>query len=224
MDRYARRGAHLTGTRYSMLNPSVYLAVQERERALLRVFARFGRPLDGMTVLEIGCGAGGNLAEMIKLGFLPENLSGIDLLDERIAAARHRLPTGVSLLRGDALTATLPAMTYDIVYVSTVFSSILNADFQMQLARRMWEFVKPGGLILWYDFTYNNPRNPDVRGVTVSRIRELFPASSLHRQKVTLAPPVSRRVTRLHPMLYTVFNVLPFLRTHVLCAIMKSRD
>ena len=32
---------------------------------------------------------------------------------------------------------------------------------------------------------------------------------------------ISRRVSRIHPSLYTIFNVVPFLRTHILCWIQK---
>ena len=39
----------------------------------------------------------------------------------------------------------------------------------------MWRWVRPGGGVLWYDFTFDNPRNPDVRGVPLARVRELFP-------------------------------------------------
>jgi hypothetical protein len=86
----------------------------------------------------------------------------------------------------------------------------------------MWALAKPGGGVLWYDFIFNNPRNPDVRGVPLHRIRQLFPAGKIHHWKLTLAPPLSRRVTRLHPVLYSVFNLVPFLRTHVLCWIEKQ--
>jgi hypothetical protein len=40
-------------------------------------------------------------------------------------------------------------------------------------------------------------------------------------RRVTLAPPISRRLTRVHPGLYGVINALPFLRTHLLCWIAK---
>ena len=36
-----------------------------------------------------------------------------------------------------------------------------------------------------------------------------------------MAPPLARSVVRLHPGLYTVFNALPLLRTHLLCWIEK---
>jgi len=85
----------------------------------------------------------------------------------------------------------------------------------------MWALTKPGGGVLWYDFVYNNPRNPDVRSVPLHRIRALFPVGKIYPWKLTLAPPLSRRVTRLHPALYHVFNLLPSLRTHLLCWIRK---
>jgi hypothetical protein len=76
--------------------------------------------------------------------------------------------------------------------------------------------------VLWYDFIYDNPRNPDVRGVPLKRVRELFPQAELEAWRVTLAPPISRRVTRIDPRLYTVVNMLPLLRSHVLCWLKKN--
>jgi hypothetical protein len=109
-----------------------------------------------------------------------------------------------------------------VVLQSLVFSSILDDAFQAALARRMWQLVRPGGGVLWYDFVYDNPANPDVRGVPVRRVRELFPEAAIVIRRVTLAPPISRRVCRIHPAAYGVFNALPFLRTHVLCWLSKA--
>lgn len=217
--RYARRAA---SDRYSMLNPDVWHTVQERQRAMLRLFVRLGwSDLSARRVLEVGCGSGGNLLELLRLGFAPRNLVGIELLPERFAHAMQTLPSGVTLMQGDASLVKLPDESEDIVLQSTVFSSLLDAPFQWRLAQTMWRWVRPGGGVLWYDFTLDNPRNPDVRGVPVARIRELFPAGRVQYQRVTLAPPIARRVCALHPMLYPVFNLLPLLRTHVLAWIQK---
>ncbi|MEB2352609.1 MAG: class I SAM-dependent methyltransferase [Burkholderiaceae bacterium] len=200
------------------------MAQQERERALIRLIRTVGlAPVAEKRVLEIGCGSGSNLLELLGLGFVPENLVANELLEERAALARRRLPQGVRILPGDATGLDLGNDAFDVVYQSTVFTSLLDNAFQQELARRMWQWVKPGGGILWYDFVFDNPRNPDVRGVPVRRIRELFPQADIRRWRVTLAPPISRRVTRLHPELYRVFNAFPFLRTHVLCWIGKNR-
>jgi SAM-dependent methyltransferase len=220
-ERYARRRAT---NRYSMLNPDVWQSVQERQRAMLQLFVRLGwSDLSSRRVLEVGCGAGGNLLELLRIGFSPRNLVGIELLPDRFAQAMQSLPSGVILMQGDAAVVNLPDESEDIVFQSTVFSSLLDAPFQWRLAQTMWRWVRPGGGVLWYDFTVNNPQNSDVRGVPVSRIRELFPDGKLCVRRTTLAPPIARRACRVHPSLYSWFNALPFLRTHVLAWIEKPQ-
>ncbi len=218
---YARRLA--ADPRYSMLRPEVWQMVQERQRAMLRLFARAGHAdLAALRLVEVGCGSGGNLLELLRLGFLPEHLTGVELIDERAAVARHVLPAATVVHAGDALALELPPASQDIVYVSTVFSSLLDPAFQQRLATCMWRWLRSGGAVLWYDFTYDNPYNSDVRGVPLARIRELFPLGVIEARRVTLAPPIARRVAALHPALYTLFNLLPALRTHLLCWIRKS--
>lgn len=218
--RYARRPPH--DGRYHPLNADVWHSRQERERVVLRLLADLGwRDLAALRVTEVGCGAGGNLLDSLRWGCSPERLTGIELLPERLAQARAVLPAGVRLIGGDAGEAAVEPASQDIVWQSTVFSSLLDDAFQQRLADRMWQWVRPGGGVLWYDFTVNNPGNTDVRGVPISRIKALFPHGTIRRFKVTLAPPLARAACRLHPALYDVLNRLPFLRTHVVCWIHK---
>jgi SAM-dependent methyltransferase len=220
--RYARR---TDPGRYSMLRPDVWHSVQERQRAMLRLFAINGLDdLSALSLLEVGCGAGGNLLELLRLGFVPAGVQGIELLPQRLAQAREVLPAALHLHAGDALEVRLAQHSQDIVFVSTVFSSLLDADYQTRLAGHLWQWVRPGGAVLWYDFVVDNPRNPDVRGVPLRRVAELFPEGEVSARRVTLAPPLARVAVRLHPSLYTVLNTLPWLRTHVLAWIAKPRN
>jgi SAM-dependent methyltransferase len=215
-DRYARRPTH--DARYAPTRPAVLMAMQERQRAMVALFARVGlADLSTLRLVEVGSGGGGNLLELLMLGFAPAHVSGIELLPERHAAARERLPAAVQLTCGDASVQPLPEGSVDIVMASTVFSSLLDDAFQQRLAAAMWRWTKPGGGVLWYDFTVDNPSNADVRGVPLRRIRALFPEARVVPRRVTLAPPIARAVCRVHPGLYTLFNALPALRTHLLC-------
>ncbi len=220
--RYQRRAEAVPLDRYSLLRPEVWQMWQERQRALLRLLAqRPGTPAE-WCLAEVGCGAGGNLQEMLRFGFRPEHLQGVELLPERFAAARAVLPEAVGLYLGDASQAEIAPASQDLVLQSTVFSSVLSDAVQESLAQAMWAWLKPGGAVLWYDFIVDNPRNPDVRGVPLRRVRALFPQAQIRWQRLTLAPPLARRVCRLHPRAYTVFNSIPWLRTHVLAVIEKS--
>jgi SAM-dependent methyltransferase len=219
-DRYARRPS---GGQYSMLRADVLLAMQERQRALVRLLNRHvTQPLSSLRVLEIGCGSASNLQELARLGFAAENLVGNELLGERVAAARRSAPAQSRIIEGDAMQLPFGDAEFDIVLQSTVFTSILDPAFRERLAHRMWTWVRPGGAVLWYDFTYDNPANSDVKGVPLRVIKVLFPEAAIDVLRITLAPPIARRVTRVHPAMYHLFNVLPLLRTHVLCWIGKK--
>lgn len=219
-ERYARR-LHLVD-RYSLLRPDVWQTVQERQRAILQLLVR--EDLDDpstLRIVEVGCGTGGNLLEWLRMGATPGNLCGIELLAPRLAIARGLLPAGVTLVEGDASRQPIASESVDIVCQSTVFSSILDDSAQQRLAHAMWRWVRPGGGVLWYDFTMDNPRNPDVRGVPMATVRRLFPLARISARRVTLAPPIARAVCRVHPALYGALNLVPLLRTHVLAWIAK---
>ena len=82
----------------------------------------------------------------------------------------------------------------------------------------MFDMTRNSGIILWYDFRYDNPHNADVRGISKKEVKCLFPdAKKIFFFDVTLAPPLGRRVGRL----YGILNSLWFLRTHVVAVVYK---
>lgn len=214
---YARRNRL-----YEPTMPSVYMAAQELERALIRWLGSGSLEHPGaLKLLEMGCGSGKNLLRFLQLGFRSENLAGVDLLEERVAAARELLPSKVQLHCGDASEVDLPDAHFDVVFQSMMCSSIADQGLLVRACRKMWGLVRPGGGILWYDFIFDNPRNGDVRGIRMNELLQLFPARDRCIWRVTLAPPVARLVTQIHPALYTAFNLIPWLRTHRLVWIPK---
>ena len=182
-ERYARRNTPARNSMYSPFLPSTFLSDQERARAIIAWVKDCGiRPVETRRVLEVGCGAGGNLLQLIAFGFEPGNLVGNELMEDRLAAARRRLPQAVELYGGDASVLGLPEESFDVVLQFTVFTSILDAAFRRTLATKMWSLVKPGGGILWYDFMFDNPRNSDVRGIPLTAVDQL--SSGLFRRHI----------------------------------------
>jgi hypothetical protein len=95
--------------------------------------------------------------------------------------------------------------------------NMLDPGFRRELALKMMQMVKADGLILWYDFKYDNPYNKNVKGVTKNEIRKLFmEAGEIKFYSVTLAPPIGRRISTLYNLINFVF---PFLRTHLIAVI-----
>ncbi len=176
------------------------------------------KDLSNVNMLEIGAGNGTNAFMFEEMGLKRENISFNELINDRVENIRSNFPNN-KLYPGDATHIDFPEK-YDIVYQSTVFTSILNNNDRKLLADKMWSLLKPGGIILWYDFIYNNPKNADVRKVDITETRQLFNNSSFSAiKKITLAPPIGRKVGKF----YHLFNV-SFLRTHILAVFQRGND
>ncbi len=219
-DAYARRR---DGDLYSWFNPGHLFLVQARERRVLKVIRQQGlSPLRGRRILEIGCGDGAWLRDFLKWGAEPADLVGLDLLADGLAAARAHLSPQVGLVRADAAFLPFPDEAFDVVLQSTVFTSILEPLMKQTAAREMLRVLKPRGLILWYDYHVNNPANPDVRGVPEREIRRLFPDCLIKLRRITLAPPIARRLAPYSFLLCELLEKLRFLNSHYLGVIKKS--
>jgi SAM-dependent methyltransferase len=198
------------------------LAIQRAiSSALVDLLAGVGiRSLGDRRVLEIGCGMGRVLEQLISLGANPQLIAGIDLLEERIEVARRRLPEA-DLRVADARSLPCPDESFDVVVAFTVFSSILELQIARQVAREMCRVLKPGGVVVHYDFQYNNPWNRNVRGVKRAEVEGYFDGFRGGWKRLTLFPPLARRLGFLTPVLYPVLAALPFLRTHLMGVLVK---
>ncbi len=175
-------------------------------------------PLTESSIADIGCGNGQWLLEFLQWGAVAANLHGIDLLGERIACARQRLP-GVDLRCGDARKLPWRDGSIDLVTQFTVFSSILDTQVRNEVAAEMLRVLRPGGRILWYDCRYSNPRRAAVRGLSRDDIRKLFPSCSIQFAATTLAPPLSRTIARRSWALAAALESLRFTCTHLAAVI-----
>ncbi len=208
--------------RYTLFNPGNLYLVQSLERHFLNVLTKHGfRRLGDKKILEIGCGDGFRLRQFIQWGASPENVEGVDLLSETIFQARRLCPAGVQVNENNAAQLKFPDNTFDLVVQFTLFTSVLDTDIQQRIAGEMLRVVKDDGMIVWYDFYVNNPRNPEVRGVGKRDIARLFPDCSVDLRKVTLAPPLARLIAPYSPLACNLLEVIPWLRTFYLAAIRR---
>jgi SAM-dependent methyltransferase len=219
---YERREREIGRDLYALTRPANLFIRHGQERALLRGLMRGGAlPLAGRRVLEIGCGRGQWFTVFENFGASRERLAGIDLDPVRIGEARARFP-GADLRAGDATALPWSDASFDVVFQSTVLSSVLDAAVRRAIAAEMRRVTARGGIIVSYDLAVDNPRNPNVRAVRASELAELFTGCGLDVERVTLAPPIARRLAPRSWLSAALLEKLRFLNTHQLAVISRA--
>jgi len=207
--------------RWDLANPGNRAILAERRRLIRHLLDERGwLPLGDRRVLDVGAGNGVELAWLRELGALESNLSGIDLLPERVEAARRSFPN-IDFRAGNAERLPFPDAAFDLLLTFTVFSSILEPAMAEAVGAEIVRVLKPGGGLLWYDFRYDSPANPNVRGVPASRVRALFPGLDVRLLSLTLLPPVARRLGPMTGIAYRPLVFVPPLRSHLLGLLVK---
>lgn len=182
------------------------------------------KDLAGLEILDVGCGAGGWLRQMLAWGADPGRLHGLDLLENRIARAKALSPPAMDFRVGNACALDFPNNSLDLCIVSTVFSSVLDPATRLALASEMTRVVRPGGWIMIFDYAISDPRNPDVIGIGKGEIRRLFPQSELrHTYKLIFPPPIMRIIPLpIYGLAHVLETFLPFICTHRLFLLKKT--
>jgi SAM-dependent methyltransferase len=209
-------------TKWDPSNAGNQVITREREGRLEILLAAEGvLPLESRLILDVGSGAGGLLRWFKTRGAGESKLFGIDLLYERVRRADELSPT-MHFVCGDFRTACFRSEVFDLVCAFTVISSILDRPSARELCAEILRVLKPGGHVLWYDLRYSNPGNPDVRGIGLRELAELFPGCTLRGESITVLPPLTRRLGPMVSVLYPLLRCFPTLRTHYLAVLRKQ--
>ena len=220
-DTYEARSKTIPAERYSRTNPGHLFALHEREATMAAMLRSHGlRSLAGLRILDIGCGRGATVRQYLEYDAEPSKLWGIDLLPEFAHQARSASP-GQHAVCATASELPFPDASFDFVSQFMLFTSVLDYDVKRRIAREVERVLVPGGRFLWYDFAFDNPANPDVRGIRLSEVHRLFPEFSIAHRKITLAPPLGRAIGRFGPTIYYLASKLRPLCTHYLCLLTK---
>ncbi len=197
------------GDRWTDRSPGERLIVAERNRWLLRAFAGVSG-----TILDLGCGDG-NLAEVLdRGGRRPARFVGMDLIEERVALARERVPWG-EFVAGSADRVPLPEGSAEAVAALLLLSSVPDSFLLRAILAEVTRVTQPGGRFVVYDLRYPSPRNRKVHPLDLRQLSERLPGWSIRTETLTLLPPLARGPLGATARRYRAFSSIPFLRSHL---------
>lgn len=186
------------------------IAVERRDDWLAAALA----PVDGGTIVDVGCGAGALGVLLDEVGQRPARLVGIDLLETRLAEARRRVPWG-EFREASADDLGLPDGSATAVVAMTLLSSLTEDWFRRRVAAEVARVLASGGRFVVYDIRLPSPRNRHVRPIGARSLAALFPGWPATIESMTVLPPLARSVLAAGPRRYAALEAIPFLRSHI---------
>jgi ubiquinone/menaquinone biosynthesis C-methylase UbiE len=201
-------------TPYRWDNPGYVTYMQAVERALLRALAEAGVGLEGTRVLDVGCGSGYFLNRLFEYG--AGECHGIDLMENRIEAARTRYP-GLDWHVGSATQLPFADGAFDLVTQFTCLSSIVDDKARAASAREMERVAEQDGWVLSFDMRRSSrpaAKGTPTVGLDERALHALFGKPRLLRS-VALRFDLAQ-VTGRHHLAAQTLALLPPLRSHML--------
>lgn len=202
---------------YAHLSAAERFLHERRDAAWLALLGERGIELPAQRIIEIGCGEGSLLRTLAHHGADPARVSAVDIDVQRL----RRAPRGAGRIAvSDGAALPFRNDVFDLAFAFTFFSSVFDSDVRRRAAAEALRVVRPGGLLLVYDF-WLNPFNRRVRPLREGELRAVFAPNRVEVQRLTLAPPIVRALGGRRALCATLER-WPFLRTHLLAAISKE--
>ncbi len=219
---YRKKGANRNDLR---TNPGVLFQTLACEASVVRASRAIGHDPASALVLDVGCGSGSDVYELIRLHYNPAKITGIDVLPDRILAAEALCPQ-IRFILGDASRMAFPDDSFDLVFESTMFATLPDDVLSAAIAREMLRVCRPGGYLMLVDWWTPKPGDPNYKALTRRRLADLFAVGRetdlLRTCRGALVPPLGRRLSRWLPSAYfAVAAVFPFLVGQVTYVLQK---
>jgi SAM-dependent methyltransferase len=171
-------------------------------------------------ILDLGVGGGSDCGAWMEEGVRPQALIALDLNRLAVRAARARY-AWLRALTGDATRLPFGDGAFDLVYQSTMITSVLDPALRAAILREVGRVVRRGGLFISYDMRYPNPWNRNTRPLLRRELRRAFGGWTMHVSSVTGIPQVVRALSGVSLRLCRWFEAVPVFRSHLLVLLRK---
>jgi len=203
-------------------DPGYTFRMQAQERMFLAALQRRGiEGLRGRKILDIGSGSGYWMRRCAEWGAEVEDIHGVELLGDRVALARRRCHPQMQIACGNAVNLAFRNQTFDVVVMFLVLSMMRDRTERMRVADEAARVLKPGGVVMWYDFRYRPWREPDMIGMPRGEIERCFPGFDLELKSGSALPPLTRRLAPYAWSMCMWLDNLKVLNTHYVGTLKK---
>jgi len=220
--RFAEVNLRRPGQERLWFDPGYVFRIHSQERMFLAALRNRGfNDLHGKKILDVGCGFGYWMRRYREWGAEPEDIHGVELLDDRVAGARQQSHPRTHVTCGNAANLGFRGDRFDLVVMFLVLSMIPERAMRTRIADEAARVLKPGGVVLWYDFRYRPMGEPEMIGMPRGEIARCFPGFDLRLKSASALPPLTRRLAPYAWSLCIWLDNLKMLNTHYVGTLQK---
>jgi SAM-dependent methyltransferase len=213
-DEYARRDRDPALARYYLrVTPAFERGHARRRLRFVATLRAAGQPAS-MRVLDIGAGTLEDLLYLVRNGFTPQNLVGVDLRIDAFAQGAG----AIRRVGADAARLPFRDATFDASLQTTVLSSVMDADVRTAIARELIRVTRPGGVILSFDLRRIGRGPRRIVAIDRAELGRLFPGRSMRIDTEYLDLRVASRVPARAARL---LEQVPVLRSHLFAVVTR---
>jgi ubiquinone/menaquinone biosynthesis C-methylase UbiE len=209
--------------KWSSLNMGNKKIHDELKNQIIKMLKEKKIEINNKKILDVGCASGNKVTMLIQIGFEESNIYGIDIREESVNKALMNFPSS-HFSTMDARRLLYPDDEFDFVNISTLYSSINSEKNRQKVTEELLRVLKSDGHIIYYDLRYYSPFNPNVRPMKTLNIEKLFYGLDLQKKRITLLPPLARRLGIFTNILYPILSKISFLNSHYLYIIKKINN
>lgn len=126
---YRRAGVDRNNLR---INPGVLFQTLAAESAFICAVRHIEHNPATAKVLDVGCGGGGDAYQLLRVGYLPQNITGIDVQPDRLDGAKRLYPS-MRFLHADAAAMAFQDGEFDLVFESTMFATLPDDEVSAKI-------------------------------------------------------------------------------------------
>jgi ubiquinone/menaquinone biosynthesis C-methylase UbiE len=209
-------------------NPQVLFQVLAMEASIINALRFVEQDPCRAKVLDVGCGSGGNYYQLVRLSYKFDNITGIDINEERIEEGK-KVYLRSHFIVGDASRMVFPSECFDLVCESTMFATLPDDTLCKSIASEMVRVCKVGGYILLVDWRIPKLNNPNYNALTKKKLISFFEVGFstklIAMEKGALIPPIGRFLSKNIPSIYfLVCRIFPFLVGQVAYLLRKQNS
>jgi ubiquinone/menaquinone biosynthesis C-methylase UbiE len=195
--------------------PSVAFFRRRKWKAIRELVAELSPVRGARRFLDLGAWNGVDTVHLLDMCPEGGTVVALDLLEHPLRKARQ-LSARLDCVVAHASSLPFPNDAVDLIYQSTMLSSVLSSVRRTAILGEIRRVLAPGGLFISFDMRYTMPLNRGVRRVSLAELKAFFREWSSKARTTTLLPPLLRRLAPLSETACAALESIPVLRSHLL--------